>query len=139
MNLNIDIYYFLLEFLNISDIKNLLITNKFLYNDKKYKSFCINCIKNRSSNILIRFWRIYINRCKYINRDDIFLTKRIIAFYFFRYYEKRYWNLWYNNNIEWKKRIIDKYKKTELNEISRLDMFNLILKIPVEDMVSIGW
>ena len=138
MNLNIDIFYIIIDFLNPSDIKNLNKSKKLLFFDKKYKSYCKCMIISRSANILIKFWKKYLEKCKILN-CNLFLTKKLIAFYFFRYYERRYWDLWYNNNIEWKKKIIDKYKKEEISNPSRLDLFHLVLQIPVGDMISIGW
>jgi len=62
-----------------------------------------------------------------------------LAFQFFRYYEKKYIKLWYNNHIEWKKKIIDKYKIKHTESPTRLELFKLILKIPIDDVSSIGW
>jgi len=138
MNLNIDIYCVICEFLNPSDIKNLINSNKLLNNNIAFKLYIKKIILNRSTNILINFWRDYVSMCK-IYRDDVYLTKKALAFQFFRYYEKKYIKLWYNNHIEWKKKIIDKYKIKHTESPTRLELFKLILKIPIDDVSSIGW
>ena len=136
MNIPTDIYCCVIEFLNNNEIKNLNKINKILLNDKKYIKYCNKFIINRSVNIIIRFWRKYINICKIFNYE-IKTCRRTLAFYYFKNYERSYIKSWYNVNIGWKREIIDKYKKKEI--IRRIDLYNLILRMPVEDTLSIGW
>jgi hypothetical protein len=138
MNLNIDIYSNISEFLNPSDIKNLLKTSKFLNKNVEFKKYTRELIFNKSANIVISFWRKYVVICKaYLNIS--FLTKKYVSFYFFKYLDKEHINNWYNINIGWKKKIIDKYKIKKTETPTRLDLYILIKKIPVEDVLSIGW
>jgi hypothetical protein len=138
MNLNIDIYSNISEFLNPSDIKNLLKTSKFLYKNVEFRKYTKELIFNKAANIVISFWRKYVVVCKaYLNIS--FLTKKYISFYFFKYLNKDHINNWYNINIGWKKKIIDKYKLKKTETPTRLDLYILIKKIPAEDVLSIGW
>jgi len=138
MNLNIDIYSNISEFLNPSDIKNLLKTSKFLYKNVEFRKYTKELIFNKAANIVISFWRKYVVVCKaYLNIS--FLTKKYISFYFFKYLNKDHINNWYNINIGWKKEIVDKYKLKKTDTPTRLDLYLLIKKIPAEDVLSIGW
>jgi hypothetical protein len=138
MNLNIDIYSNISEFLNPSDIKNLLITSKFLNKNVEFKKYTREFIFNKSANIVIRFWRKYVTLCKGYT-DLPFLTRRYTAFYFFKNLDKILIDKWYHINIGWKKKIIDKYNVKKIESPTRLDIYILVKKIPVEDIVSIGW
>lgn len=139
MNLNIDIYSNISEFLNPSDIKNLLKINKFLYKNIDFRKYIRELIFNKSANIIISFWKKYIILCKSC-KNISFSTRKNTALFFFRYINNDdHINNWYNINIEWKKKIIDKYKIKKTDAPTRLDLYILIKKIPVEDVLSIGW
>lgn len=142
MKISTDIYYVLFEFLKASEIKNLIKSNKSLYNNDKIKIYAKKIILERCRDILIKFWRKYIYIGKIYNyqfNNEYKLTKKIIAFQFFKYYDKEFINLWYNNQVNWKKKIIDKYKTKHTYSPTRLDLFNLILKMPVNESITIGW
>lgn len=141
MKLSIDIFYILFDYLNPNDIKNIIKTNKILYNNDKLVLYSKQLILNRCANLLINFWKRYISITK-IFRNNIFeynITRRVIAFIFFKNYEKELIKIWYNNEIEWKKEILDKYKIKYTDYPTRLDIYKLILRIPVSETLSLGW
>ena len=45
----------------------------------------------------------------------------------------------YNISILWKRQIIDKYKLKFTDNPSKYDFFNLIKRMALDDIVSIGW
>jgi hypothetical protein len=84
----------------------------------------------------------YVKRCKSIyilniNRliESNRICKKIIAFYYFKFYEKQYIHSWY-----YSKKIDNKYRKIDKDKtITRYDLYNLIKKIPIEDTFCVGW
>ena len=119
----------------------------FINNNHTMKIYIEHIIRDNASIIISKFIKNMIkqkNMIKYIVNDfeNIVITKKTLAMYYYLYYEKRHINSFYNNNCTWKSQIIKKYKdenNDENNNPSRIDLFNLIKNIPVNDVMSIGW
>ena len=134
----------IVSYLNLNDNKNILLLNKLLFNNKINKLYYKKIININSRKIIFNFMKRYLDYINYINNIENLillnlLTKRINASYFFKNYDKKYVNSWYNINISWKKNIIDLYKTKYTNNPSRIDLFNLIKKIPIDETFLIGW
>ncbi len=115
----------------------------FINSNPSIKTYIDHIINDKSSVIISKFIKNFITRknmIKYIVNDleNILITKKTLAMYYYLYYEKRHIKSFYNNNCTWKYQIIKKYKD-ENNDPKRIDLFNLIKKIPVNDVMSIGW
>lgn len=115
----------------------------FINSNPSIKTYIDHIINDKSSVIISKFIKNFITRknmIKYIVNDleNILITKKTLAMYYYLYYEKRHIKSFYNNNCTWKYQIIKKYKD-ENNNPKRIDLFNLIKKIPVNDVMSIGW
>lgn len=131
------------NYLSIKDIKNVSFLTKKIYlnqNNNKYSKYLI--IK-KSIKIIINFFKKYLILMKKINNnmDDYYLydDKKLVALYYFKFYEKNYIKSFYNINISWKKDIVDKYKTKFTENPNRFDLYNLIKLIPVKDTMAIGW
>ncbi len=115
----------------------------FINSNPSIKTYIDHIINDKSSVIISKFIKNFITRknmIKYIVNDleNILITKKTLAMYYYLYYEKRHIKSFYNNNCTWKYQIIKKYKD-ENNDPKRIDLFKLIKKIPVNDVMSIGW
>jgi hypothetical protein len=134
------------EYLLINDNINLMISSKKILNNKLNREYFRYVTKIVSKKIILRFITKIYHFKKMIN-EDLFeilldsnrLTKRFIALYYFKYYDNKYVESWYNFEIEWKREIIDKYKSKITDKPTKFDLFNLVKKIPVNDTFSIGW
>ena len=67
------------------------------------------------------------------------LTKKMLALYYFKYYDKQFIDIIYNKLHGYKKSIIEKYKTKYTNNPSRYDLYFLLKKIPISDVMTIGW
>ena len=134
------------EYLYINDNKNLIKLNKEIFNNKISNIYCKKIIIDKSRKIIYRFMKKYINYIKCINnfhnpRSNL-ITKKINAVYYFRNYEKKHINFWYNSFKGWKKDLIDKHKnKDEFKKENptRYDLYKLIKKMDVKDVYTVGW
>ena len=142
------------EYLYINDNKNLISLNKEIYNNKISKIYFKKIVIEKSKKIIYKFMKNYVNYVKYVNNlhNYIFefnhnniqklITKRMNAVYYFKNYEKKYINPWYNTFTGWKKDLIDKYKNNEelkKENPSRYDLYKLIKKMNIEEVYSVGW
>ena len=144
------VYLHVAEYLNLSDIKNIYFLNKKIYKNINNKS-CINTlIKNKSIKIIIKFMKKYLERCYYISNfnfndyllmDKNTILQKILAFYYFKYYDKRFIDLWYNFNSDTNSKvyIIGKYKIEKKNNPTRFDLYYLIKKMSIDDVFFVGW
>jgi len=135
---NIPAYTLINDFIQLKDIINLSMVSKKFYR-YKYKN---NSIKNRSSYIIYNFIKRFLFnkfRCNsLILFDSPIVTPKIIASYYFTMYNKKYINSWYNMNTGWKKNIIDSYNPKKVDNPTRLDLFNLMIRMEVGDIYAIG-
>jgi hypothetical protein len=142
------------NYLYINDNKNLIKLNKEIYNNKISKKYFKKIVIEKSKKIIYRFMKKYVNYIKYVNNfhnyiyefhiNDLskLITKKMNAVYYFKNYEKKHINPWYNLFKGWKKDLIDKYKnKYDLKKEnpSRYDLYKLIKKMNIEEVYSIGW
>jgi hypothetical protein len=99
--------------------------------------------KKKSIKKIINFM-IYTKIFLYniLKNNDLFLTRKHIAFYFFKNYDLSS-NLWYNMEIPWKKKLLEMYKEKynlkKTNNPNKFDLFKLQKKMKVEDILSIGF
>ena len=132
------------NYLNYDDNKKILLLNKLIINNKINISYSIKLIYVKSSKIIFNFMKKYLEYSRYITNIEnleIFnlITKKIIASYYFKFYDKKSINSLYNNQTGLKKNIIDLYKTKNIDNPSRIDLYNLIRKMPINDIAYIGW
>lgn len=134
-------YMEICNYLQIKDIKNTYILTKKIYlneNNIKYSKYLI---RSKGIKIIINFFKKYLYEIKKLNDNNYYLyeDKRLVALYYFKFYEKEYIKSFYNINVIWKKKIIDKYKTKFTENPTRFDLYNLIKIMSIEDTISIGW
>lgn len=132
------------NYLNYDDNKKILLLNKSIFNNKINISYSKKLIYVKSRKIIFNFMKKYLEFSRYIRNIEnleIFnlVTKKIVASYYFKFYDKESINSLYNNQFGLKKNIIDLYKTEILDNPSRLDLYKLIKKIPIDDIAYIGW
>lgn len=142
--INTNVYQLVLDYLSLKDINNVISFSK----NVLYKRYIRKLIKNRASisifNLMLKNRNILKNITCH-NIDLLFannrLTKKTFALYYFKFYEKRFINAIYNEQHGIKKAIIDKYKdKDKITENpTRYDLYFLLKKIPIHDVLYIGW
>ena len=140
--INTNVYQIVLDYISLKDIKNVI----FLSKNTLYKKYLCKLIKNRVFtpifNIMIKNRNILKNITSnnfdmlYLNN---FLTKKTIALYYFKFYEKIFINAIYNEQHGNKREIIDRYKDKITDNPTRYDLYNLLKKIPIHDIIYIGW
>jgi hypothetical protein len=137
------IYSRVCEYLSINDNKKLSLVNKKVYKNTLNKKIRRLYIVKKSTVIITNLMKNYLFKIRILNlyyiNEWIPVSKKINALMFYRYYEKEYINGWYNNQIPWKKNLIDKYKKKITTSPSRLDLYLLIKDMDVIESSSIGW
>jgi hypothetical protein len=144
--LNSHLHIVIGEYLSLNDNINLITISKKIYYNKINKYYCKYVITNLAKKIITRFIiKIYYFK-KMITEDDCImyinnntLTKRYLALYYFKFYDKIHINNWYNFIPGLKRIIIEKYKTKITNNPNSFDLYNLIKRIPVEDTLFIGW
>ena len=113
-----------------------------------YKRYVRKLIQNRAYILIFNLMLKNKNILKHItqhNFDTLYmnntLTKKTVALYYFKFYEKRFINAIYNEQHSGKKEIIDTYKdKDKITENpTRYDLYFLLKKIPIHDVLYIGW
>ena len=126
------------NYLNSDDNKKILLLNKSIFNNRINRMYYKEMINTNSKKIKLKFMRRYLNYSKYISNLESLerlnlITKKINASYYFKFYDKIYINNWYNNNTGFKKSIVDMYKTKDIVNPTRLDLFNLINRININD------
>ena len=140
--INTNVYQIVLDYLSLKDIKNII----FLSKNILYKRYIRKLIKNRSCIFIFNIMLKNKNILKHItqhNFDTLYmnntLTKKTVALYYFKFYEKRFINAIYNEQRGGKKEIIDTYKDKITENPTRYDLYFLLKKIPIYDVLYIGW
>ena len=140
--INTNVYQIILEYLSLKDINNVI----FLSKNILYKRYIRKIIKNKASISIFNLMLKNRNILKNITHDNIdilfennILTKKTFALYYFKFYEKRFINAIYNEQHGDKKEIIDRYKDKITENPSRYDLYLLFKKIPIYDVLYIGW
>ena len=141
----------ILEYLTINDNKQLSLINKSFYYNKENRKYRIYVVKLHSSNIIVKLFQNYKLLVESVNIYGQ-VTKKLNAFYYYRYYDKQYIKTLYNTKAPWKKDILDKYKKIQdttldlqikriykNNHTTRYDLYELIKTMDINDMLQIGW
>lgn len=140
--INTCIYQIILDYLSLKDINNVI----FLSKNILYKRYIRKIIKNKASisifNLMLKNKYILKNITCH-NIDILFennrLTKKTFALYYFKFYEKRFINAIYNEQHGDKKTIIDNYKDKITENPTRYDLYLLLKRIPIQDVLYIGW
>jgi thiaminase len=117
------------------------ILNKNLNKNRLDKNYSNYIVKNSSAYVITRFMRklcICLKTYKEII-DNIEITQKTLALYYFIFYTKKYINNWYNNSIQWKKDIILSYNPKNIVNPTRFDIYSLIKRMAMNDVYSIGW
>ena len=103
-------------------------------------------IENKGSIKIINFFKRTLSIFNYIEKinfeeklKNTNLIKKIIALYFFKYYDKENTKSWYNLEVKWKKDILDSYGRKNIENPSKYDLFKLIRLMNPEDVFLIGW
>lgn len=140
--INTNVYQIVLNYLSLKDIKNVIFLSKNLL----YKRYIRKLIKNRAFIPIFNLMFKNRNILKNITSHNInllfvnnILTKKTFALYYFKFYEKRFINSIYNEQHGDKKAIIDNYKDKITENPTRYDLYLLLKKIPVHDVIYIGW
>jgi hypothetical protein len=106
------IYSRVCDYLNINDNKELSLVNKKVYNNVLNKKIRRFHIFKRSSELITALMRKYTCKIRFVNfyfrNEEKINSKKMNALIYYRYYEKKHINSWYNIEIPWKKKIIDK-------------------------------
>jgi hypothetical protein len=135
------IYIDICSYLNLNTIKNMNVLNKNINKNKLEKTYANYIVKNCSSYVITKFMRKLTNYIK-INKkiaNDENISQETLALHYFIFYTKNHINSWYNNGAQWKKAIIDSYNPKNILNPTRFDLYNLIKKMAVNDVYSIGW
>lgn len=139
------IYLLINQYLSINDIKKVIFLNKRIYKNKSNRRYAKILLENLASNKITILMKNYFIKMKIVNTDNYYylfrsslITKKYSAFYYFKCYDKRYINSWYNN-LGWKAEIINKHKKKYTSNPTRYDLFNLIKDLEASDTMAIGW
>jgi len=137
------IYSRVCDYLNINDNKELSLVNKKVYNNVLNKKIRRFHIFKRSSELITALMRKYTCKIRFVNfyfrNEEKINSKKMNALIYYRYYEKKHINSWYNIEIPWKKKIIDKYKKNITTSPSRIDLYLLIKMMDIKEVAAIGW
>jgi len=134
-------YGIICEYLDIKDTISLLLSSKAICNNKINRHFTRNNIRLKASNIIKRFMERYtlfmINNSNHPVTE--WTTRRNVAAFYFRHYPKNCIHPWYNTNTGAKKDMVDEYITLHTDSPTRLDLFNLIRKMPAENVLYVGW
>ena len=139
------IYFYVIgEYLDSDNIKLLLTLSKNIYNNNKQFTYkIINDRIIRASQIILRFMKKYTKfmllNTNIVNFVNSIMTRKNVAVYYFRHYQKKYINGWYNIKIPWKQELINEYKTNYTENPTRIDLYILIKKMPINIVFDIGW
>ena len=143
-----DLYLPICEFLDISSLKKFSMVNKEYYHNKKHKQIRNYIFKNKYFYIIVRFMQkicLLKKRIELLNSNNSISIPRNMALFYFFYYENTNINGYFNISAEWKKNIINKYHSNEENKnnnkinYNKFDLFNLLKKMTIEEINSVGW
>ena len=142
--LELPFHFIIGDYLNYRDNKKILLLNKSISCNKINISYYMKIVYVKSRKIIFNFMKNYLEYSRYIkNIYDLetsnLVTKKIIASYYFKYYDKKYIKSLYNDQVGLKKNIIELYKTENIDNPSRLDLYYLIRKMPLNDINYIGW
>jgi hypothetical protein len=144
------LYKEIVPYLTSKDLIHLSIINTYIYNDKFIEKY----LNKKSLNIIKLFKKYHIlnsfiqNEFDELNTIYFKTTRRFIecslarkyqAMLYYSFYNKRYRKNWYNNQIGWKKEIVDFHKKKYTDNPTKYDLFILIKSMSVTESISIGW
>ena len=137
--LDIYIYISVLDYLNIYDLKSILsidLKNKKYINELLiFKSSKIIQTFIKRTSYILKNINEYNNILYYYNKISI----KYIALYYIKHYTRDNIINFYNIPILWKRKIVDKYKLKFTDNPSKYDFFNLIKRMELDDIVTIGW
>jgi hypothetical protein len=144
------LYKELVPYLLGKDLINLLLVNKYIYNE----GFIKNYLDKKTQSIICLFKKYHIlnsfidnefntisDNYFRLNRSfiDCPITRKYQAMLYYSFYHREYRYIWYNGQIGWKKVIVDTYKKKHTDEPSKYDLYVLIKSMSVNESMLIGW
>jgi len=141
-----DLYLPICAFLDICSLKKFSMVNKGYYHNKKHKQIRHYIFKNKYFKIIFRFMKkicFLKKRIELLNSNNSIIVPRNMSLFYFFYYESANINGYFNISAEWKKNIINKYYSNEKNKnknnYNKFDLFNLLKKMTIDEINSIGW
>lgn len=144
---NRDMMYYVSTFLPYKDKCRLMLSKKNIHNIKPI----LFTNENKKAIIITSFFK----KCKYIfKRIELIYniektlrfrdthpitTSKTMALYYFKYYESKYTNSWYNGVSSSKRNLVQNFIDTSVNNPSKYDLYRLQIKMPLESILTIGW
>jgi hypothetical protein len=131
-------------YLDIKSIKNLMYTCKELYNNPANRDYTKKIFIQRFSKICYYIFNKFLVYKKLIQKMEesdyiIKYSSYINAINYYIYYPSEYINPYISTNNKMKKMIIEKYLINKKNNYTRYDLFNLLRKMPLNDMYYLGF
>ena len=145
----IDIIYYISKFLPNKDKFTLTILNKSINSMKPLNNILKNLKKKRhiimsffikSKHIFNKISIIY-EKEKTMGYHDIhpINTSKMMALYFFKYYEKKYVKSWYNGISSNKFILIRDIIDNTIENPNKYDLYRLQVQMPLENILILGW
>ena len=146
-----DIYKEIVPYLQCKDIVCLMTVNKYIYENKLH----ITKYLHKKSSYIIKLFKKYHTLNSFIQNEfndithkyykmyrhflDTPLVRKYQAMLYYSYYERKYRYMYYNEQVSWKKEIVDAYKTIDTNDPTKYDLFVLIKNMPIQMSSEIGW
>jgi hypothetical protein len=138
-----DIYSNILDYLDIRSIKNLLMTCKMIYYNRKNRFITKKIVHKRIYNIFYSIFKKYIFYCRIIhfNKDNIDYSPKILALYYYQHYPKDLISAMYRHIIGFFNVYTLNYTPNFVikDQYSRYDLYNVIKSMRLTDTYSCGW
>lgn len=144
---NNDMMYHISTFLPYKDKNMFMLSKKNIYT---LKSILFRN-DNKKAIIITSFFK----KCKYIFKRIEFIheiektmrfhdmhpitTSKTMALYYFKYYESKYTHSWYNGVYSTKRNLVQDFIDTSIENPSKYDLYRLQKKMPLENILTVGW
>lgn len=135
---------YIFEYLSIKDfVKVLNNTDDTSLNHSQHRKELLN----RSSYIITKFFRHFNDINKNIDENEYYALnmevrkKYLLRLYFFEY-TSEYRLSWYNNEIGWKRDIINKYRTDEFEDkesFTRYEFYRFQSRFKLDEVEAIGY
>ena len=142
-----DCLFMIGQYIPPRDMPHFLSTNKRINSQKNKKLF----YQKKKMIIIVRFMKKAVNifnkiknikaiddKSKYRNKPTI-STSKTMALYYVKYYEKKYTKPWFDCASRYNHNNISNIVDNTIENPSKYDLFKLQLKIPLDDLIYIGW
>ena len=129
-----DKYMFMLSKKNISDLKSILFRNE------NKKVIIITSFFRKCKYIFKRIELIYeIEKTLRFHDIHPITTSKTMALYYFKYYESKYTHSWYNGVYSSKRNLVQDFIDNSIENPSKYDLYRLQVKMPLENILAVGW